>query len=368
MKIINKNEFVKHAKNIVDSYGVSSREHGVVEYLNKNLNHVVDEISSNGMGNLTCKINSSKKDYEKLTLLIDTHMDELGLMIVDITNDGFLKFVPIGGWWEHSMLAQRYSVITKNGQELTGIIGGIPIHILPKEKRTKTILMDNLYLDIGVANKKEAFEHGVEIGSIAVKTSKSFLMANSDYFCGKAIDNRISTAILFYLLNKLEKNKMNLNVVGVFAAQEEVGLRGAKSGAYNANPDVAIVIDTTISHDQLDMSNHNDCKLNNGFALEILDATVISNPRLLDYVKNIANKYNIPYSYSCLTGGGTDGGYVYRARKGVLTIVLGIPTRYLHTHNEICSINDALNCIRVVGKFIEEFTKLDYDNIINGKN
>lgn len=364
----NKKNFKDYAMNIVDRIGVSSREHGIVEYITKNLQNQKNiKINQDPMGNLICKINSTKTNNKPFSLLIDTHMDELGLMISDITDDGFLLFVPIGGWWEHTMLSQKFTVITNKDKHITGTIGGIPIHILPMEKRKIVINMEDLYLDIGARSKKEIQDLGIEIGNIAYKNNKSFLLANNDYLAGKAIDNRISCSVLFYLLKTLSSSKMNCNLIGVFAAQEEVGLRGAKSGAYNSNADVAIVIDTTISHDQKDMTEHNKCSLGNGFAVEVLDATVISNPKLVNFIKKLADKYKINYSYSCITGGGTDGGYVYRARKGIITMVLSIPTRYLHTHNEVCSISDAYDCYNIVKHFIQEFTHKDFLSILNDK-
>ena len=351
---LSKKEFTKYLTQIVDTPGISGFENLVTNFLYSNLKSSNYTFIKESQGSLICKKTTNNKS--KLKILLDTHVDEIGFLVANITKKGFVKFVPIGGWWSHTILSQRLNIITRQNKIITGIVGSIPIHILPKEKYGKVVDIENMYLDIGASSKEEAIELGIQIGDPIYKNSKSFLMANENYFCGKALDNRISCSILFYLLKIICDKKINNEIYGVFSSQEEVGIRGVETSTYIINPDVAIVIDTTLSHDQPGM-NHNNCNLGNGPALEVLDAMSISNPKLLNYVKNIARKNKIPFTYSCLTGGGTNGGNVHKAKKGILTIVLSIPTRYLHTHNEIININDSLNCIKLLFSIITDLTK-----------
>ena len=274
-------------------------------------------------------------------IMLAAHMDEIGFLVKTVTKEGFLKFVTLGGWWEQVMLGQRVTVMSPKG-DIPGIIGSKPPHVLSADERKKMVTKREMYIDIGAIDKKDAEERmGVTPGVPIVPFAPFTTMANPDLLVGKAWDDRVGCAIVIDVLQQLAKVKHPNTVCGVGTVQEEVGCRGAKTSADVIGPHVAFAVDTCIAGDTPGMSEDQaSAKLGEGVAVCIYDASLIPHVKLRDFVLDTAKAEKIPFQLEFSEGGGTDGGRIHLHAQGVPSIVLSVPTRYIHSHHGIISRKD----------------------------
>ena len=282
-------------------------------------------------------------------IMVAGHMDEIGFLVKTVTKEGFLKFVSLGGWWEQVMLGQRVTVMSPKG-DIPGIIGSKPPHVLSADERKKMVTKREMYIDIGAADKKDAEERmGVTPGVPIVPYAPFTTMANPDFLVGKAWDDRVGCAVLTDVLQQLAKLKHPNTVFGVGTVQEEVGCRGAKTSADVIGPHVAIAVDTCIAGDTPGMSEDQaSAKLGEGVAVCIYDASLIPHVKLRDFVLETAKAEKIPFQLEFSEGGGTDGGRIHLHAQGVPSIVLSVPTRYIHSHHGIISRKDYESTVRLL--------------------
>lgn len=286
-------------------------------------------------------------------IMLAAHMDEIGFLVKSVTKEGFLKFVTLGGWWEQVMLGQRVTVMTDKG-DIPGVIGAKPPHLMTLDERKKPITKREMYIDIGAIDKDDAVERlGAGPGVPAVPFSPFTPMANPEYLVGKAWDDRIGCAVLTEVLQGLGRSHPN-TVYGVGTVQEEVGCRGAKTSAEVIQPDIAIALDTCISGDTPGVSEDQaSAMLGKGVAVCIYDASLIPHVKLRDFVIDTAKKHKIPYQLEFSEGGGTDGGRIHLHAQGVPSIVLAVPTRYIHCHNGIIHQQDVAATVKLIRELIK---------------
>ena len=282
-------------------------------------------------------------------VMLAAHMDEIGFLVKTVTKEGFLKFVTLGGWWEQVMLGQRVTVMSPKG-DIPGIIGSKPPHVLSADERKKMVAKREMYIDIGAADKKDAEERmGVTPGVPIVPYAPFTTMANPDLLVGKAWDDRVGCAVVTDVLQQLAKLKHPNTVFGVGTVQEEVGCRGAKTSADVIGPHVASAVDTCIAGDTPGMSEDQaSAKLGEGVAVCIYDASLIPHVKLRDFVLETAKAEKIPFQLEFSEGGGTDGGRIHLHAQGVPSIVLSVPTRYIHSHHGIISRKDYESTVRLL--------------------
>ena len=282
-------------------------------------------------------------------VMLAAHMDEIGFLVKTVTKEGFLKFVTLGGWWEQVMLGQRVTVMSPKG-DIPGIIGSKPPHVLSADERKKMVAKRDMYIDIGAADKKDAEERmGVTPGVPIVPYAPFTTMANPDLLVGKAWDDRVGCAVVTDVLQQLAKLKHPNTVFGVGTVQEEVGCRGAKTSADVIGPHVAIAVDTCIAGDTPGMSEDQaSAKLGEGVAVCIYDASLIPHVKLRDFVLETAKAEKIPFQLEFSEGGGTDGGRIHLHAQGVPSIVLSVPTRFIHSHHGIISRKDYESTVRLL--------------------
>ena len=294
-------------------------------------------------------------------IMIAAHMDEIGFLVKTVTKEGFLKFVTLGGWWEQVMLGQLVTVMSPKG-DIPGIIGSKPPHVLSAEERKKMVAKREMYIDIGAADKKDAEETmGVTPGVPVVPFVPFTTMANSDLLVGKAWDDRIGCAVLTEVLAKLTKISHPNTLYGIGTVQEEVGCRGAKTSADVIGPQVAFAVDTCIAGDTPGMSEDQAAaKLGAGVAICIYDASMIPHVKLRDFVLETAREACIPFQLEFSEGGGTDGGRIHLHAQGVPSIVLAVPTRYIHSHHGIINRKDYDAAVKLLLQLIQ---KLDAKKI-----
>lgn len=324
-------------KTVSETIGVSGYEDGIRSLLVHKLAGVAD-VSQDKLGSV---IFTKHGTATSPRIMLASHMDEIGFMVKAITKEGFIKFTTLGGWWEQVMLGQRVTVITAKG-EIPGVIGSKPPHVLTAEERKKVVQKKDMYIDVGAADEKEAREvFGVRPGDPISPVSVFTPMANDKMLLSKAWDNRIGCAVMVSVLELLQHKRHDNTVYGVGTVQEEVGLRGAKTSASAIDPDVAFALDTCVAGDTPGITEDQaSSKLGRGVAISIFDSSLIPHIKLRDFVIDIAETNHIPYQLEFTEGGGTDAGRIQLHAAGVPSLVLSIPTRYLHSHNGIIHRDD----------------------------
>lgn len=329
---------------LTEASGVSGFEGEIKKILEDELKEL-GELTHDRMGSLICK----KQGTGHSKVMLAAHMDEIGFLVTLITDKGFIKFQPIGGWWDQVLLAQRVIIKTAKG-EVPGVIGSKPPHILSVEDKKKMIEKKEMFIDVGVANKDEAIKDlGIRPGDPIVPICPFTVMGNSKFILAKALDDRAGCAVLVEVFKTLQAGNHPNIVYGVGTVQEEVGLRGAVTSVSCVNPDIAIVIDTSIAGDVPGVKEEEaQGKLGDGPAIVLYDASMLPNIKLRDLAIKVAEEENIPYQFEFMSGGGTDAGRIHIHGCGVPTIAIGIPVRYIHSHAGIMHFDDYKNSIRLI--------------------
>ncbi|SDI59854.1 M42 family metallopeptidase [Natribacillus halophilus] len=344
-------------KALTDANGVPGNEREPREVMEKYISPFATEVSTDNLGSLIAK-KTGKEGGPKV--MVAGHLDEVGFMVTQIDDEGFLKFQTLGGWWEQVMLAQRVNVLTKEGN-IIGVIGSKPPHVLSAEQRKKLVEKKEMFIDIGANDKEEAESFGVRPGDSIVPVCDFDVMKNEKFMMAKAWDNRIGCAIAIEVLRKLE-GKDHPNVVyGVGTVQEEVGLRGARTSAHAIKPDIGLSVDVGIAGDTPGISK-DEARADAGHGPQILvyDASLISHKGLRDFVVNTAEEIGIPYQFDAMAAGGTDGGAIQLTADGVPALSINIATRYIHTSAGILHRDDFEHAVDLIVAVIE---KLDADTV-----
>lgn len=273
-------------------------------------------------------------------ILMAGHLDEIGFMVSRITDDGYLKFQTIGGWWEQVMLAQRVEIYTHQGP-LVGVVGSKPPHILDPEERKKMVDRKTMFIDIGAASRAEAEGWGVRPGDPVVPMCPFTIMRNEQLLMAKAWDNRFGCALAIEVLRRLQQAAHPNIVYGAATVQEEVGLRGATTLANVVAPDIAFAFDTGIAGDMPGVSpDEASGKLGGGPVILLYDGSMIPHVGLRNLVIETAEAEGIPLQFDRMPGGGTDAGRFHLHGAGVPALVFGVAVRYIHTHAGIMHRGD----------------------------
>ena len=296
----------------------------------------VGEIQKDRLGSIFC---TKQGRADKPRILLDSHTDEVGFIVQRVTRAGYVKFLTVGGWWAHTLLAQRVNILTKQGK-VPGVIGSTPPHLLSGGSREKVMDIKDLYIDIGAESGEQAAEeYGVQPGCPIAPYGPFMPMKNPKLFSAKAFDNRVGVGLVIETLQQLGEHPNT--VIGTGSVQEEVGLRGARTAALAIEPDMAIVLEGPPADDLPGSdSDAMQGKLGGGVQIRLYDPSMIANPRLCELVIETAKAHEIPHQIAVRTSGGTDAGAIHQVGRGVPSIVLGVPTRYIHSHVSIINIDD----------------------------
>lgn len=296
---------------------------------------------------------------DKTSIALLSHMDEIGLMVRYIDEKGFIYFSKIGGISDLILPTQRVIIKSSFGTDVVGIIGTKSTHLMTDEEEKQAIKHKDMFIDIGCSNREETLKR-VKLGdSIVFEPNRGFL--NNDLYFGKSVDNRIGCYIMLQVMNKMSSavsqcQLNNLCVFGVATVQEEVGLKGAKMALFQSKIDMAIIIDTTTAGDTPNIEEK-DCniKLGGGVAITFMEGAgegTITDKRLRDILIKVAEENKIKYQLDLTDGGWTDGYYTSIGNGGIPTLVVSIPTRYLHTASSVFNMKDVEACIELITKFL----------------
>jgi putative aminopeptidase FrvX len=324
-------------KRICEIPGAPGFEHRIRGFLKEQLEGLVDDISTDAMGNLT----AFRKGRQDRRVMLTAHMDEISFIITHIDDEGFLRFIPLGGFDPKTLTAQR--VIVHGKEDIIGVMGSKPIHLMKAEERNKAVQIEDFFIDTGLPG--EEVKKIVRIGDPV--TRERHLIEMGDCFNSKSLDNRISVFILLEALRSLKGKDLPYDTYAVFTVQEEIGIRGAISAAHRINPDFGIVLDTTIAFDVPGAQPHeNVTKLGKGVAIKIMDGMTICDPRMVDYLRDRAEAIKVTWQPEILPAGGTDTAAVQRyGKNGAIAGALSIPTRHIHQVIEMVHKQDVQSTI-----------------------
>ncbi|MDQ0245853.1 endoglucanase [Bacillus fengqiuensis] len=346
-------------KDLTDAKGIPGNEREPREVMKKYIEPYADEVTTDGLGSLIAK-KTGKENGPKI--MVAGHLDEVGFMITQIDDKGFLRFQTVGGWWSQVMLAQRVTIVTKKG-DVTGVIGSKPPHILSPEARKKPVEIKDMFIDIGASSKEEAMEWGVRPGDQVVPYFEFTVLNNEKMLLAKAWDNRIGCAIAIDVLKQLKGSDHPNVVYGVGTVQEEVGLRGAKTSANFIQPDIAFGVDVGIAGDTPGVSEKEAMgKMGKGPQIILYDASMVSHKGLRDFVTDTADELDIPYQFDSMAGGGTDSGAIHVSANGVPALSITIATRYIHSHAAMLHRDDYENAVKLIAEVIK---RLDEETVKN---
>jgi len=301
--------------------GIPANEKAIREYFRKE----AEGLASIRYDNLGSIVAEKIGDPDGPRIMIAGHMDEIGFLVSEITKEGYLKFIPAGGWWGHVVLSQQFLVTTQNGKQVLGVVGSKPPHILSAEEKTKVVDLKDMYLDIGVANKEEAESQGIRIGDMVTPWIESRSLANPKYLLGKAFDNRIGIALAIQVLRNLQNTVHPNRFFAVGTVQEEVGLRGAGTAANLVAPDIGIALDVTIATDY--PGGGKECELGKGPVLMFYDSSMVGHVGLREFIVAMCEELQIPFQLGFLRQGGTDAGKMPLSHNGCPSIAICLASR-----------------------------------------
>jgi endoglucanase len=339
-------------KELTEAHGVPGYETPIRAVVRKYLKPL-GELSQDKLGSVICR---QKGGTEKPRVMLAGHMDEIGFMVKQLSNEGFIKFLPLGGWFDQVLLGQRVLIKTGKG-DVVGVIGAKPPHLLTAEERAKVVLRKDMYIDIGASSKAEVEAAGVRIGDPIVPRADFQVLANGKTYLSKAFDDRIGLAMMVSALQALQERPHPNTLYGTATVMEEVGLRGATTSVDAVQPDVAIILEADIAGDVPGIKpEESTVKLGGGPSLLAYDARMIPNLKLRDLVLQVAGSLEIAVQLSTIEGGATDGAPIHVYKTGVPTVVICVPARHIHSHSSIIHRQDFDDAVKLL---VELLTRLD---------
>jgi tetrahedral aminopeptidase len=342
-------------KEISEIPGAPGHEQPVREIVLRELKDLVDHWEVDNMGNvITVKYGTTHGTAKEKKVMIAAHMDEIGFMVNHIDDNGFLRFIPLGGFDPKTLTAQR--VIVHGKKDIIGVMGCKPIHMMTPAEREKVVPLNDYFIDLGLPKKE--VDKLIHVG--AAVTRQRELIELGDCVNGKSLDNRVSVFILMEMLRELKKHPYD--VYGVFTVQEEVGVRGANVSALKIQPHFGFGLDTTIAFDVPGSKPQEVVtKLGEGAAIKIMDAMTICDYRMVNYMKQVAEKKGIKHQMEIMNAGGTDTAGIQRMTAGgAISGAVSIPTRHIHQVIEMCNKKDIRDAIDLLKASVEGLDKFDW--------
>ncbi|NJN15394.1 MAG: M42 family metallopeptidase [Oscillochloris sp.] len=342
---------VEFLKRLLTTPGPSGDEAAAARVWRENAEQFADQVYADVSGNSFAVLEGNAT-----RVLLAGHIDEIGLMISHIDENGYLSFSPIGGWDAQVLVAQRVRLLGRNG-EIVGVIGKKPIHLLKPEERTQASTIDRMWIDIGAANRDEALEL-VRVGDVGVIDAPLYELPNNR-IVSRSLDNRIGAFVVLEALRLLAEQRPAATVAAVATAQEEITFAGASTAAYSFAAQIAIAVDVTFAtdHPESNKNQWGDVKLGGG---PVLARGSANSPLVYRRLIEIAERDNIPYSVQIAPRyTGTDADAIHKIRGGVATGVVSIPNRYMHSPNEMIQLEDVEHAARLIAAFVRDISGQD---------
>ncbi len=343
---------MKLLKKLCEASGPPGYEDRIRKIYREEIKSHVDSIESDGLGNVIA-LKKGQGDSPRKVMLAG-HMDEIGFVVKFIDDKGFLRLQPLGGFDPKTLIAKRVKILSNEHDDIVGVLGCKPIHIMSPEERKKIPEIDELFVDVGLP--VEQVREKVQVGD-PVTLDQSFVDVGDFYSC-KSMDNRVSIYTLIEAVKRVSRHEVDIYAVAT--AQEEVGLRGAITAAHRIRPDIGIAIDVTLACDVPSAKPEEQItELRKGVGIKILDSSLICAPKLVRVFKELASKHEIPHQLEVLPRGGTDAGGIQRAADAVPSITLSVPTRYIHSTVETIYGPDLEATVHLLARFLEVAHEVD---------
>jgi len=342
-------------------HAVSGREDRMTRFVHDKIVNLVDEIHIDRLGNVTGIIKGTRQPEYRL--MLQAHMDELGLIVRSITSDGFLLFERVGGIPEKSLLSQRMDVLTENGDLMCGYVGTKSHHITDPQEKYVVPSVHKLYVDVGLSSREQVEKAGIQVGD-PITYHPNFNLYGDGRICSKALDDRIGVYVLLQVLEHLQKNRPASTVVFSFTVLEEFSIRGSLPTVTRTRPDAIISVDITISPDTpSDEKDLNPVKFGHGPAIKMMDfhgrgtlGGIFSSPPFRRYIEKTAQKLHIPLQRDVIIGVITDPAFqIYLGEEGYIAAGLSIPQRYSHASSQTVNEKDVRQTIELLSAIAGEF-------------
>ncbi len=333
-----------------NAFGPSGLEDEVVHILRKELEKCADETQGDKLGNVMF-YHEGKKGYPRV--MLSAHMDEVGFMITYVEDSGFLRF-DTWGITNNIMPGQRVVFKGERGF-IRGIIGTKPPHIMTTDEQNKIVPKEDLFIDIGADNIAQANMKGADVGMMGV-FDVEFMDLGDGYFRGKALDDRAGCVVLAETFKALQDSPYN--VVAVGSVQEELGIRGARTAAWQVEPDIGLALEGTFVADVPGTRpDRVSSKIKGGPVITIMDRATFTHPHILKTLIKTAKQKAIPFQFKKVPVGGTDAGAIHLTKAGVPSGTVAVPCRYIHGPVSIIHIDDLKNAIRLVTEFTKAISE-----------
>jgi tetrahedral aminopeptidase len=340
------------ARRLLDAPGIAGREEQVRAIVKQEMASLVDDLQVDAMGSVIGIKNGSGGPK----VMLAAHMDEIGFMVRYIDDNGFIRLQNVGGFDPRVLPAQRVQVHTRSGDTLTGALqlASKPIHLLAASE-IKAPKLTQIYVDLGLS--ADEVKEQVDIGDMVTLDSQVVQVGKN--LMSRAMDDRINVFIMLEVLRNLGDHECD--VIAVATTQEEVGTRGAQTSAYSVDPDIGVALDVTVAGDSPGVDKQDRVtRLGAGVAIKAFDSSHIPNYKLVNHFRDIAREHDIPHQVEMLSRGGTDAGPMQRSRGGMPVITISMPTRYLHTVNEMVSIEDINSAVALLTAYLADAHTGDY--------
>jgi len=279
-------------------------------------------------------------------------------MVSHVEEGGFLRFALIGEWGHRVLPGQQVEIRSRKGGKHRGVIGALPPHIQTSDEQKQPWKVEDLFIDVGAESREAAAEMGIGPGTPAA-LAYPFQILRDHRVMGKALDDRVGCAVLIRCLEYFSRNRPDFTVVANFAVSEEVGLRGAKTAGYQIQPDVALVVEATIGADTPGTPAHKcPARLSKGPAISVADKSIIVNPAFVRFIEQTASALKIPWQHKVPLSGGTDAGPIHLSRGGVLTGIISVPCRYIHSPSSVVDLRDLEHTVTLVIEVARRATEI----------
>lgn len=332
-----------------EASGPPGDEGRIRDIVRAELGPVVDRMADLSMGCLDA-VRAPQGDPAG-RLMLAAHMDEIGLMVTHVDDRGYLRFIPLGGWDARTLVGQR--VLVHGREDLVGVVGSTPVHLLDEAARGKAPKMDDMAIDLGLP--AERARELVRKGDVATRIRE--LTSIGDIVTGKALDDRVGVYVMIQAMRSAGPSRMEVHATAT--AQEEVGLRGARTATHSIAPHVAVAIDTCPADDGPGTpASGPSTRLGEGAAIRVMDASAIGHPALVDLLVALAEERGIPHQLHVSNKGGTDTASLQMTGDGSIAGCISIPTRYVHTSVEACHPDDIDAAVALTAALIEEAHRL----------
>lgn len=333
---------------LLNSEGPSGFEVGPARVWRQEAEAFADEVRTDVTGNSVAAIHQEGRPR----VMMAGHIDEIGLQVTHVNEEGFLFFDEIGGWDSQVLVGQRVRVLTRNGP-VPGVIGKRPIHLLKEEDRSRATKVRDLWVDLGATGAEEVAALGVRVGDPMVLFAGMLRLAG-DRIVSRAVDNRIGAYVVLEALRLLANDPPSAAVFAVATVQEEIAYAGggARSSAFALEPDVALVVDVTFSTDVPDIEKKElgDHRIGGG---PVLTRGSANHPMVFDRLVEAAEKEGIPFTFQAAPRSTrTDADGIHLVRYGVPTGLVSVPNRYMHSPNELVSLGDLERAAELLAAFV----------------